>query len=130
MRTHDQDYVKTATWAARVAHDIGEGRVISCKTTTPVVGGRQGHATVRGKNGPRVKPTFILYSSRRVSVTSANATNYFSQKLCWSSSGDHGRSADISRDFGAQLNAAADRLKLSEVAKMPRLLRWWYLRRN
>lgn len=132
MRTTDsEDRIKLAARLARVADDLSRGRIISCDTPRLITGGREGHAIIRGSKGPRVKITFIMYSSGGISVTGATASrDYFGGRLNWDSSVNHSRSADISSVFHTQLNSAARGLKLEEVAKMPRLLRWWYLRTN
>ncbi len=91
---------------------------------------RKGGAVIVGKSDVPVMIDFLLYPNGRLLVTQAKATDYFGGQLDWRRRDDHGKTTDISEEFQRDVDAAMRDLKLGEVAKMPRPLRWLYLLRN
>ncbi len=131
MTTKNNDGTRLQARLDKIVADISAGRIARVEIASKRRGmAREGGAVIEGKSGVPVMIDFFLYPNGRLLVRQAKATNYFGRDLSWRRSDDHGRSRDISDSFQGDIDAAMQSLKLDEVAKMPRPLRWWYLRRN
>jgi hypothetical protein len=128
--TRGKDLAGLSAWTWRVTDDLSKGRIISCRTKPDPISGSTGRAIVRGSRGPRVEVRFRVFASGGISVTSAQAKNYFDRDLKWKSSDPHPQTHAISSELQHNLGAVMRKLKLEELIEMRPLKRWWFLKTN
>ncbi len=125
------DRAKLRSRPVMIIDDISAGRIVRVEISKKSkISFREGTAVIAGLSGVPVQIKFFLYANGRVSVREALADDYFDDDLSWRYRDHRGTTSDMGDSFYRNINAAMQKLKLGEVAKMPRPLRWLYLLRN